>query len=97
MDAFGGQRRQDHLAKQVVLTLDQIMRFARNPLERLLRRNAFGQQTRGVVVHVFFEPCHAHLKELIEVGRHNTKKFKTFEQRVALVFSLRQHAAVELQ
>ena len=94
-DAFGVERRQDFLVEQRVLRLDQGARFGADAQQVFLRRQAVGGDRLRAELDLFLESGDADLEELVQVAADDAQEAQSFEQRMARVLRLRQHAPVE--
>jgi hypothetical protein len=90
-DACGQQRRHQRVIEQGVLFLGQLLGGRRQVGQFAARRLRTGLARR------FHQVGHAHLEELVEVGRHDGQVAQPLQQRHIVTTGLGQHAPVELQ
>ena len=86
-----------HIIKQIILLADQRLRLFCH------RLNGFGcgftvvEQLMRTQFVFAFQPCHAHFKKFVQIGRNNAQKTQTLQQRNIRILRLSQYTAVKRQ
>ena len=94
-DTFIGRGRQQGVVELSVLIGHQAVHGGRNFVVRFLWQTSIGGAGLAVAFDLLLEAGHADLEELVQVGRDDTQKEQSLQQRHTLILRLCQDATVE--
>jgi hypothetical protein len=94
-DALGREAGQHFLVQELVLRLDQILRFPHHLREHLVGTHPLRAHGRRARFDLRLEARHADLEEFVEIAADDAQETQPLEQRRRPVFRLRQHPPVE--
>ena len=97
VDVVLGQRREQRVVENGVLSLDLLVHQFADARQRLVRLQAIGAGLFTGEVDLFLQAGDANLEELVEVAGEDQQELQAFEQRIGLVQRLLQHPDIELQ
>ena len=81
--------------EHLILPGHQFMRNYAHLGVNLARRHAVRSSKGGVELNLLLESGDAHLEEFVHIAADDAQELQAFQQWVALIFRLRQHAPVE--
>ena len=96
-DALRVERGNEVFVEYLVLVIDQMMRLLAHLLQALLGGHSIRADSSTADFDLFLEPGHAYLEEFVKIAADDAQVFQAFQQGDARVFSLRQHAMIELE
>ena len=89
--AFLGQRRQQDVLQNMVLTLHGVVGHAGHLGQHFLGEHAVRPRAPGAGFQTVLQARHANLEELVHVGREDQQEIETLHQRMVLVHGLLEY------
>ncbi len=97
MDAFLGKRRPKLLLQALVRGLHQALHLAADRHQLRARAHAVRTEFGDAGIQLRIQAGHPHHEELVQVRTHNRQELDAFQQRIAGVPRLLQHAPLKAQ